>query len=54
MNSDNDGDCIITDCKESDCIIVTNKPLHRYLKLQMDIELPTALQYILKKVLTNC
>ena len=54
MNSDNDGDCIITEYKESDCIIVTNKPLHRYLKLQMDIELPTALQYILKKVLTNC
>ena len=37
VNSDNDGDCIIADCKESeDCIIVSDKPSNKRCKLELE------------------
>ena len=37
MNSDNNGDCIISACKESeDCIIVTDKPSLYRCKLEAE------------------
>ena len=66
INSDNDGDSIIADCKESeDCIIVSDKHSPKRCKLEVeknlyrkltpgdDTVLPTDLQYILKKILAK-
>ena len=66
MNSDNDGDSIMADCKENeDCIIVSDKYSPKRCKLEVeknlyckltpgdDTVLSTDLQYILKKILAK-
>ena len=67
MNSDNDGDSIMADCKENeDCIIVSDKYSPKRCKLEVeknlyckltpgdDTVLPTDLQYIWRKSWQRC